>query len=145
LTIDARFYLESGIDLDASETPLEGRPSECMSNGRGADLRTADWSGHLEPGAYFQAFVPECSRPGRPDVARRLWDRHREAILQDYRRPARAGRRPWAWWVFDQGLGRVPLDEAAYLREHGLLEAWEEEILNKRSASAGTTSEKQEV
>jgi hypothetical protein len=41
-----------------------------------ADLRTtgaADWSGHLEPGAYFQAFVPECSRPGRP-TGRATWN-----------------------------------------------------------------------
>ena len=45
-----------------------------------------------------------------------------------------AGRRPWAWWVFEQGRTDSPdeKDETKLLRQLGELTDREEEILDKR-------------
>jgi hypothetical protein len=71
-----------------------------------------------------------------------MWPAVRELVLESYRDPVYAGRRPWAWWrerdeesVWD-GRWVSRHDEAVRLAELGLLEAWERAELKKAADDA---------
>jgi len=84
----------------------------------------------LESGVDLDGAPPLAENPR---AARELWTRHREEILESFRRRGWAGHRPWAYYRFEHGIDSREFhfgDELRYLCEHGLLEEWEISMLN---------------
>jgi hypothetical protein len=72
------------------------------------------------------------------DKHRTLWNRHRTQIMASWSAdPACAGRRPWAFWMFDHPGARVDkyIPEVVDLLRLNLIEAWELPELAKKLAN----------
>jgi hypothetical protein len=69
-------------------------------------------------------------------TARRLWILHKDELMsrQDLKNP---GKRPWAWWRFEQDIEPASFhygESLKYLQEHKLLEPWELALLDNRQS-----------
>lgn len=74
---------------------------------------------------------------GSEEERRKAWEYWRPRLLAEYEtRMDMPGFRPWAWWIYDSGLGDMPNDQVAALRELGELQPWEEETLARWEADA---------
>lgn len=83
---------------------------------------------------------------------RELWLAHRDELMAD----EDPGQRPWAWWKWDSGIAGPPPtptdrngyarepngepQDAAWLRKHGFLTAFEERALEKRRRPFGNAA-----
>ena len=86
------------------------------------------------PGESDDDVVVRCF--GSETAMRETWQAHRMTLMADFRRSYGSGRRPWAWWRFESGFEPKPfpegyrgqdspVDETAWLLEHGRMTAAE--------------------
>ena len=58
-------------------------------------------------------------------MLKKLWVLHQHCIMNNWKSDkAHKGKRPWAWWRFEQNMD-IPQNEYNYLLEHDLLESWD--------------------